>query len=47
MTVSVEVAGKFKAEYNHDTEPGVPADVAPAAYLQDRAHRCPTDTPMP
>lgn len=35
MTVSVEVAGRFRAEYNHDTEPGIPADVAPVAYLQE------------
>lgn len=35
MTVSVEVTGKFKAEYNHETELGIPAEVAPVAYLQE------------
>ncbi|WP_234003819.1 antitoxin YezG family protein [Nocardiopsis sp. SBT366] len=35
MTLSLEAPGKFRAEYNHDTDPGLPEDVAPVAYLQE------------
>lgn len=35
MTVSLEAPGRFRAEYNHDTELDIPADVAPVAYLQE------------